>query len=86
MVVPGRTFGVEGQGVGNRRLRGKTRVVASVEPVEPQGVLVADERPGRARGSGGVKDGTVWVVISGGELFGRTIKAGSIRTELDDFG
>ena len=44
--VPGRTVGVEGKGVGNRRLRGMTRVVAPVNPGEPQGVLVGDERPG----------------------------------------
>ena len=43
---PGRTVGVEGKGVGNRRLRGMTRAVASVNPGEPQGVLVGDERPG----------------------------------------
>ena len=45
--------------------------------------MVADERPERVRSSGGVRT-TVWVVISGGEFFGRTLKAGSIRAELDD--
>ena len=45
---PGLTVGVEGKGVGNRRLCGMTRAVAPVNPGEPQGVLVGDERPGGA--------------------------------------
>ena len=89
-MVQGRTVGVDDRGVGHRRLRDKTRVIALVGPGEPQGVVVADELPERVRSSGGVRtrphppEGTVWVVISGGEFFGRTLKAGSIRAELDD--
>ena len=29
-------------------------------------------------------EGNEWVIISGGEFFGRTVKAGSIRVECED--
>ena len=39
---------------------------------------------GRERTPPRREDGSEWVTISGGEFFGRTVKAGSIRVELEE--
>ena len=93
MVVPGQTVGVHGAGVGDPRLREGARVMLdTVQGNEEGGVVVVDERREGVRNSVGARSlprpaaGTVWVVISGGEFFGRTLRAGSMRVELEDLG
>ena len=74
-------------------MRGKESHVVQYlreEPVQPVGVLVGDSEVeherniGRGRTPPRREDGSEWVIISGGEFFGRTVKAGSIRVELED--
>ena len=69
-----------------RRVSAAGGVLNPDEPVESVGTPVGDM--GRNIGPGGTpprgEDGSEWVIISGGEFFGRTVKAGSIRVELED--
>ena len=86
MVKPAGAADSEGQGVTRRRVPAGGGVLVPDEPVEPVGMLVDDSERniGRGRTPPRREDGSEWVIISGGEFFGRTVKAGSIRVELED--
>ena len=90
MVKPAEDADNEGQRVARRRVPAAGSVLVPDESVEPGGVLVGDSEVERGRNIGRGRtpprreDGSEWVIISGGEFFGRTVKAGSIRVELED--
>ena len=89
LVVPGRGADVEGRRAAGRLLNEKSRAACSVDNHESGELVVAVEPAERVgdppeRSPPRPSDEGVWVVISGGEFFGRTLKHTSIRAEVDD--
>ena len=86
MVKPAGANESEGQEVLRHRVPAGGGVLVPDEPIEPVGMGVGDSENniGRGRTLSRRDDGSEWVIISGGEFFGRTVKAGSIRAEIED--
>ena len=86
MVKPADAADDKGQGQLRRRVPAGGGVLIPDEPVEPAGITLGDSERniGRERTPPRREDSSEWVIISGGEFFGRTVKAGSIRVEFEE--
>ena len=90
MVVPGEVGNAEGQGEARRCVPVDGQAAIPNKIVAPGEFLDADQEVERERNMDREgtpprrENGSEWVIISGGEFFGRTVEAGSIRVEFED--
>ena len=86
MVKPAGTAEGDVHEVLRRRVPAGGGVLVPDEPARPVDMVVdeSENNIGRGRTLSRRDDGSEWVIISGGEFFGRTVRAGSIRAEVED--